>query len=73
MHITMLPQKVRCLGGKGIDLHPWGSKIKFRKWHGLCSMMIVVVTCALLKRKQLFPFFQVEIDLVKMKKLDKKK
>jgi hypothetical protein len=31
MHITILSQKVGWLGGKGVDVHPWDSRIDFHK------------------------------------------
>jgi len=31
MHITSLPQQMEWLGGRGIDLHPWGSRINPHK------------------------------------------
>jgi hypothetical protein len=39
MHITILSQQVGHLGGKGIDLHPWGSWFNSHNWHGLWSMV----------------------------------
>jgi hypothetical protein len=35
MHVTSFPQQARWFGDKGVDLHPWGSRINLKKWHGL--------------------------------------
>jgi hypothetical protein len=37
MHVTSFPQQVGWLGGRSIDLHPWGSWINLDEWHGLWS------------------------------------
>jgi hypothetical protein len=34
MLITFVPQEVGWLGGKGVDLHTWGSRINPHEWHG---------------------------------------
>jgi hypothetical protein len=39
MHVTFLLQQMGWLGGKGVNLHPWGSRINLHKWHGLWSML----------------------------------
>jgi len=39
MHIIYSPQQVGWLGGKGVDLHPWGSRISLHEWHGLWSTL----------------------------------
>jgi len=39
MHVTFFPQEMGRLDGKGIDLHPWGSKINVHEWHGLWLML----------------------------------
>ncbi len=35
MHTITSSQQMWWLGGKGVDLHPWGSSFNSHKWHGL--------------------------------------
>ncbi len=35
MHNSSLSQQVGWHGSKGVDFHPWDSKINSHKWHGL--------------------------------------
>jgi len=39
MHITLFSTKMGWLDGKGINLHPWGSRINAYEWHGLLSTL----------------------------------
>jgi hypothetical protein len=33
INIKLFTQQVRWLGGKKVEFHPWGRKIKLHKWH----------------------------------------
>jgi len=39
INITLSTQKVGWLGGKGVELHPWGPRIKLYTWHVLWSTL----------------------------------
>jgi hypothetical protein len=39
MHTIISSQQMWWLGGKGVDLHPEGSRINSHKWHGLQSIV----------------------------------
>jgi hypothetical protein len=32
INVRLFTQQVGWFGGKGVELHPWGPKIKFHKW-----------------------------------------
>jgi hypothetical protein len=35
INIKLFTQQMGWLGGKRIELHPWGPRIKLHKWHSL--------------------------------------
>jgi hypothetical protein len=37
--MILFTQQVGRLGGKGVELYPWGPRIKLHKWHALCSTL----------------------------------
>ncbi len=39
-----------CLGGKGVELHPWGPRIKHHKWHLLWSTLEYFLNISYLPR-----------------------
>jgi hypothetical protein len=40
INIRLFTQQVGWqLGGKGVELHPWGPKVKLHKWHALWSTL----------------------------------
>jgi hypothetical protein len=54
MHIIFLPQQLGLLGGKGVDLHPCGSK-KFPPMTWVVVNMVV---------DQIFPTYATNLNLV---------
>jgi hypothetical protein len=41
MHITSLPQQLGWLGGKGVDLHPWGFKEQLSQMTWVVTRMLI--------------------------------
>jgi hypothetical protein len=35
MHVIFFPKQVGWFDSKGINFHPWGSRINPHEWHGL--------------------------------------